>query len=220
MQRTPEPELMDDAGQAAAYAHADFSEPNAAFLGHFAESFPEFETGSIVDLGCGPGDIVLRLARRYPRCRVTGIDGADAMLAIARQALAGERDLAMRVSFEQAMLPMGSPRRYDAVASNSLLHHLPDPAALWTTALAVGKPDAALLVMDLARPQDDAAARGIVEHYAGAEPDVLRRDFYNSLLAAFEPAEVAEQLRVAGLGALRVSMVSDRHWLVSGRLPA
>ena len=32
MRRIPEPELMDDAEQAKAYAEADFSEPNQRFL--------------------------------------------------------------------------------------------------------------------------------------------------------------------------------------------
>ena len=220
MQRTLEPELMDNAWQAQAYACADFSEPNAAFLGHFADRFPEFVAGSVIDLGCGPGDIALRFARHYPHCRVVGIDGAGAMLALARQALGREPGLTARVRFRKAMLPVAALARHDAVISNSLLHHLPDPASLWSTVLAVGKPGAAVQVMDLARPADTAAARGLVEHYARAEPEVLREDFYNSLLAAFDPAEVAAQLRSAGLGDLRLAMVSDRHWLASGKLPA
>ena len=79
MQRILEPELMDDSWQAEAYACADFSTPNAAFIQHFSDRFPGFDSGSIVDLGCGPGDIALRFARRYPRCEVIGIDGAGAM---------------------------------------------------------------------------------------------------------------------------------------------
>jgi len=220
VQRTPEPELMDDSRQAEAYARADFSEPNAAFVRHFAGRFPGFDSGSIVDLGCGPGDIALRFARRYPRCEVIGVDGAGAMLALARQALEREPELAARVQFSKAMLPLESFQRQDAVVSNSLLHHLLDPAALWTTVLAAGKPGAAVLVMDLARPRDAAAARDIVDCYAGVEPEVLREDFLNSLLAAFDPAEVEEQLCAAGLDMLRLAVVSDRHWLVSGQLPA
>ena len=46
---------------------------------------------------------------------------------------------------------------------------------------------------------------------------VLRRDFRNSLAAAFTPEEVAEQLRGAGLAHLVVERVSDRHLTVSGR---
>jgi hypothetical protein len=51
-------------------------------------------------------------------------------------------------------------------------------------------PGAPVLVMDLMRPASPAAAEALVEQYAAGEPEVLRRDFYNSLLAAFEPGEV------------------------------
>jgi hypothetical protein len=52
--------------------------------------------------------------------------------------------------------------------------------------------------------------------YAEGEPEVLRRDFYNSLLAAFEPGEIRSQLRDEGLDGLRVRSVSDRHVTISG----
>lgn len=220
MQRVLEPELMDDAAQALAYARADFAEPNGRFVEEFDRRFPGFGAGRIADLGCGPGDIVIRLARRYPRAGLVGVDGADAMLAHARAALAADPALSARVSFELGLLP-AAPRGeavFDAIVSNSLLHHLPDPDVLWTTVRRIGRPGAAVMVMDLARPSSREHAAGIVEQYAADEPEVLREDFYNSLLAAFEPAEVEAQLVRAGLAGFTVSMVSDRHWLASGRL--
>ena len=72
--------------------------------------------------------------------------------------------------------------------------------------------------MDLARPDSDVDARALVDEYASGEPEVLREDFYNSLLAAYTVAEIREQLRHSGLGLLAVEMCSDRHWMVSGRL--
>jgi hypothetical protein len=41
MQRIPEPELMDEAEQARAYALADFAEPNERFVACFEATFPE-----------------------------------------------------------------------------------------------------------------------------------------------------------------------------------
>jgi hypothetical protein len=61
-------------------------------------------------------------------------------------------------------------------------------------------------------------AREFVRKYCGNEPAVLRRDFYNSLLAAFTPAEVRRQLKRAGLRGLKVRVISDRHLLVAGRV--
>jgi ubiquinone/menaquinone biosynthesis C-methylase UbiE len=220
MQRIPEPELMDDEAQARAYAEADFEEPNS----HFAALYDEFigplpEGAAVLDLGCGPGDIMLRIAAAHPQIEIHGLDGSGAMLAFGHAALAAQPELAGRVSFIQGLVPDAPlPRaRYDAVISNSLLHHLHDPETLWRMIRARARPGAPVLVMDLMRPADEAAARALVDQYAANEPEVLRRDFYNSLLAAFEPDEVRQQLALAGLGRLEVTAVSDRHMLVRGR---
>jgi len=221
MQRIPEPELMDETEQARAYAMADFAEPNERFVGYFETEFPDLRTGSVLDLGCGPGDIVLRLASRCPGLTVHGIDGSAAMLRFASESLHEAPQLGGRVQFIEgrlpgAMLPLPG---YDAVVSNSLLHHLHEPGVFWRAVREAGVPGAAVLVMDLFRPQSQAAAQAIVDQYAASEPDVLRQDFLASLCAAFEPDEIRAQLRAHGLDGLSVRTVSDRHLLVTGRLP-
>jgi SAM-dependent methyltransferase len=221
MQRTLEPELMDEFDQARAYAAADFAEPNERFVGYCGAE-PGFPArGAVLDLGCGPGDIVLRLARRHPELTVHGLDGSAAMLRFAADSLAREPSLQSRVQFVHGVLPgVALPLpRYDAVVSNSLLHHLHDPAVLWNAIRETGAPGAVVVVMDLFRPPSPGAAQEIVDAYAGEEPEVLQRDFYNSLCAAFEPGEVRAQLDACGLGGLDVRTVSDRHLLVAGRLP-
>jgi ubiquinone/menaquinone biosynthesis C-methylase UbiE len=222
MDRVLEPELMDDADQARAYAEADFEEPNRMFVELFRDKCPGYTgTGAILDLGCGPGDIVVRLASAFPRSRVDGVDGSAAMLSFAESALAAG-GLHSRVRFIRGLLPAVTlPRaRYAAIVSNSLLHHLHQPEVLWQTVRRYGEDGAHILVMDLSRPQTPERAREIVEAYAGEEPAVLKTDFYNSLLAAFEPAEIRGQLDQAGLDNLDVAAVSDRHLAVWGRLPA
>jgi ubiquinone/menaquinone biosynthesis C-methylase UbiE len=62
VKRVPEEELMDLPLNAQAYANADFSEPNSKFAALFAEKFPGFNGRNVIDLGCGPADITLRLA--------------------------------------------------------------------------------------------------------------------------------------------------------------
>lgn len=217
MKRTPEPELMDEATQAAAYAEADFDEPNAAFVARVLDLAVDAPL-RVVDLGCGPGDITLALAQARPRWDVLGIDGAEAMLDYARPRASGN------VRFEGGRLPdapaLAGPARthgYDLVVSNSLLHHLPDPGVLWTTVKRIARPGARVLVADLFRPADAAAADALVAQYAADAPPVLQRDFRASLHAAFEPDEVRAQLTEAGLS-LAVSVVSDRHLVVSGQL--
>ncbi len=223
MRRQPEPELMDEPAQARAYADADFSEPNQLFLDSFAARFPGFTAGLVVDLGCGPADIPIRFARHYPGAELVAVDGAPAMLALARRAISRSgvanqiRTVAWRLG--QQPVPGSLARRGSAVISNSLLHHLAEPATLWRAIWDCGAGDAVVAVMDLLRPPSRARARQLVATYADGAPPVLQRDFYNSLLAAYSLQEVRGQLKAADLNHFDVASISDRHWLAWGRLP-
>ena len=222
MNRELEPELMDEAEQAKAYAEADFSEPNELFLRLLSEQHPgDFAGQTALDLGCGPADIVIRFLRRYPQARCDALDGSQPMLALAREALDALPGVAARARLVCDKLPSESIAAggYDLILSNSLLHHLHEPQVLWRTVRAAARPGAKVLIMDLMRPASAGWAAALVESYAGKAPDVLKRDFRNSLFAAFEPAEVTAQLREAGLDRqLEVNVVSDRHLAVWGTL--
>src|SRR2546425_10639702 len=87
MERVLEPELMDDPAQALAYSRADFEKENQGFVDRFAEFYPEFKAGHVLDLGCGPADIPIRLARTLPQCRITGVDGSPPMIALGLEAI-------------------------------------------------------------------------------------------------------------------------------------
>ena len=78
------------------------------------------------------------------------------------------------------------------------------------------KTDTAIYVCDLFRPETMQEARELVDQYANKEPEILRKDFYNSLLAAFTPDEVRAQIENAKLGSLNIDVVSDRHMLIYG----
>lgn len=136
----------------------------------------------------------------------------------ARQMIDFER-LHERIRLFKRMLPTDSlPKaQYDAVICNSLLHHLDDPMVLWRSVNDFAKPGAAVLIMDLMRPESPEQAEVMRQQYAANEPRVLQQDFYHSLLAAYTPEEVEAQLREAGLGHLKVEVISDRHLIISGR---
>jgi SAM-dependent methyltransferase len=222
MKRRPEPELMEAAEQALAYAEADFSEANNLFLELLGRLEPGPLHGArVLDLGCGPADIVIRFLRAYPQAHCDALDGSPAMLDHARAALDRVPGVAPRCRLLCHTLPCAElpGSHYDLILSNSLLHHLHDPQVLWRTVRETAKPGALVLVMDLMRPASAAWAEALVATYAADAPKVLRNDFRNSLFAAFEPQEVVGQLQEAGLGGLDVGVVSDRHLAVMGRLP-
>lgn len=218
MNRVLEPELMDDPEQALVYARADFEEENQGFVNRFLEYYPDLQDIHVLDLGCGPADIPIRLARALPGCRVTGVDGSAPMIALGIEAVRAA-GLADRIALRcERMQDTALAERADAVISNSLLHHVPNALQFWYAVRQLAKPGAAVLVMDLLRPDSPTAAQAIVDRYAADEPAILRRDFYNSLLAAFTDDEVAAQLTEMNLSRLLIDVPDDRHWVVGGRL--
>ncbi|UHD14307.1 class I SAM-dependent methyltransferase [Thiocapsa bogorovii] len=222
MKRRLEPELMDTQEQALAYAQADFNESNTLFIELLRRLEPgPLDGARVLDLGCGPADIVIRFLRAWPKATCDALDGSRPMLDLARSALDALPGVAKRCRLICDRIPSAALDRggYDLIISNSLLHHLHDPQVLWQTLIETGKPGAPVLIMDLMRPASAGWVEALVATYAAGEPKVLRDDFRNSLFAAFEPAEVTEQLAAAGLQGLEVGVVSDRHLAVSGRLP-
>lgn len=222
MQRIPEPEeLMDDGAQATAYAEADFADANSLFVELLEAMAPRQLTGRLLDLGCGPADIPIRLALRHAQLQIDALDGAVAMLDLAQQALDRQDGLAGRIRLLHDKLPSRQLQQkdYQYVVSNSLLHHLDDPAVLWRTIAESAMKGAWVLVMDLERPRSSTAVDALVESYAIDAPEILRRDFRNSLFAAYTLDEVERQVRRAGFTSLRVERVSDRHLAVRGQLP-
>ncbi len=218
MTRVLEPELMDDQAQVLAYAGADFDKENQEFVDRFRRSFPELGSGHILDLGCGPGDIPIRLLRAFPYCRVTGIDGAVHMIEYATQAVQ-KAGMEGSIDFQCVSLQnlkLREPSDYGI--SNSLLHHLPNPLIFWVGLKQWVNTGGGVFVMDLLRPDNPSMARGLVEQYASGESPILQRDFFNSLLAAFTIEEITEQLLEAQLDQFKIEIIDDRHWIVHGRI--
>lgn len=221
MKRTVEPELMTGTAQAQAYARADFEDAHSCYPNLFAEKFPRRPVRALVlDLGCGPCDVTLRFARANPAWTFHAVDGSAAMLKHARSAIARECGFSRRIKLTKGFIP-GPPipkRSYDVILASSFLHHLHEPQVLWQTVRQYSRRGTIVFIADLRRPASRGQARAFERKYSRGEPQVLRRDFFNSLLAAFTPVEVRKQLKEAGLAGLRVEIVSDRHLIVFGKI--
>jgi ubiquinone/menaquinone biosynthesis C-methylase UbiE len=217
MERIPEDDLMDNSEQARAYAETDFSEAHDAFVSHFKARFPDFNKGQVLDLGCGTADVIIRFARAFPECNITGVDGAQAMLDIGLRDIES-KGCAHQIGLHRCLLPDDSlsSKYFDAVISNSLLHHLNDPLIIWDTVRKCARQGTPIFVMDLMRPDSPEEAGELVQLHAGDASPILRNDFYNSLLAAYKTEEIIYQLKTIGLDYLTVEVISDRHVVVWG----
>jgi len=198
---------------------ADFNQPHSYFIELFESRFPKFDGKTVLDLGCGPGDISIRFARAYVDCRIDALDGSAQMLAYG-QKIIDQQKLINRIQFHRCYLPVDvlPQLQYDAIISNSLLHHLANAVVLWQCIREASARGATVFIMDLLRPESVAQAQSLMNMYAEGEPEILRHDFYHSLLAAYTVEEVTAQLEEAELP-LQVQAVSDRHLLISGRMP-
>ncbi len=217
MQRTPEPELMDEQEQAAAYAAADWSEAHNKVPRYFRERFPNFPGGRVIDLGCGTADVTIRFVKALPEVTVLAVDGSEAMLSFGRRAVR-DAGLESRITLERHYLPDSSieTKSFDGVLCNSLLHHFADPVELWRTAARCAKADAPVLLVDLVRPADHETVVRLVHEHAQGAPPVLERDFTASLHAAYTVVEVRQQLISAGLGQFKVEQVDELHLVAWG----
>lgn len=208
---------MEDMEQAKAYANADFEKPHSRAIELLDAEF-QYPTinGNILDLGCGPGDITFRIAYRFHEASITAIDGSAAMIKLANQRK--EQEGRSKIEFIQGFIPgVRIPLiTYDLIISTGFLHHLPEPLVLWEIITKYASAGTKIFIYDLFRPYSKEEAMQLVNLYSGSEPEVLKKDFYYSLLASFEPEEVKQQLITANLSELSLNVVSDRHIIISG----
>ena len=85
--RVPETEVMDDSSEVQAYSSA----ADEAYLGKIDDSFVDHvlrligpKPGCALDIGCGPGQIVMKLSARLPGWEFSGIDRSLTMVRRAR----------------------------------------------------------------------------------------------------------------------------------------
>ncbi|MFF3512060.1 trans-aconitate 2-methyltransferase [Streptomyces sp. NPDC002573] len=96
----------------------------------------------IADLGCGPGNVTVLLADRWPTAHITGYDNSPEMLDQAHTHHEGPTAGGGRLNFAHADARTWTPpESYDLIISNATLQWVPDHAARfagWVAALEPG----------------------------------------------------------------------------------
>jgi SAM-dependent methyltransferase len=226
--RTLEPEVMDTAEEAADYDAMDHSTVNCAFVDDFllewnaprdahSAGIPVEQglTARVLDVGTGTALIPIELAQRDFACHITAIDLAEEMLKLAVQNIArAGLDLVITAELVDAKGLPYPDAAFDAVISNSIMHHIPRPRDTLAEMLRVLHPGGVLFVRDLLRPETDTDVEHLVRTYAGNESPRQQQLFRQSLHAALTVAEVQALLIGLGRPPSWVRPTSDRHWTI------
>ena len=219
--RVLEPESMEGPEEAAEYDAMDHRAVNDRFVADFLAAHGPCRGGEVLDVGTGTARIPIALAQADPNARVVGFDLSPAMLERAARN-ADEAGLAGRIRFVQgdakSTAALGDSR-YEAVISNTIVHHIPDPGPAVAAMVERLAPGGTLMVRDLARPDDEASVEALVERHAAGESPAARALFRASLHAALTVEEAARAAAGAGLPADCVAMTSDRHWTLLWKHP-
>lgn len=144
--------------------------------------------GTVVDVGCGPGNSTSLLIRRWPKADVTGIDTSTEMLDRARSAVP-------QAEFVEADLrTWAPPSAVDVVFSNATLQWVEDHPAVFRHLLSWLAPGGVLAVQmpsNFSEPSHTelravAASKPWRDHLRGVlrEDPVAAPEFYHRLLKA------------------------------------
>ncbi len=103
----------------------------------------------VLDVGCGSGQAMIRLAATYPNSRFAGYDFSEEGVGRAKSE-AKDRGLA-NVRFEvRDAAAIGETERYDLITSFDAIHDQADPAGMLSSIEKALKPDGVYLVQDIA----------------------------------------------------------------------
>jgi 2-polyprenyl-3-methyl-5-hydroxy-6-metoxy-1,4-benzoquinol methylase len=76
----------------------------------------------VLDVGCGPGEVLRRLINNFPQKKYSGVDADPNFIERARKVLAGQN-----VELHHADIFKFAEKKYDAVLLWAVLQHLGDP---------------------------------------------------------------------------------------------
>jgi ubiquinone/menaquinone biosynthesis C-methylase UbiE len=209
--RQLEPEVMDTVEDARDYNAMDHTAINQLFATDFLAA--GFAGRDILDVGTGTALIPIEVCRQRSDCRILAIDLAVAMLDLARVNVetAGFIGRIQLAQVDAKKLPYPD-RMFDAVMSNSILHHLPHAESCLGEAVRVTRSGGLIFFRDLLRPNSEQSLRELVAVYAAKDAPHARQLFADSLRAAFTLDEVRDMVGRLGFDKATVQKTSDRHW--------
>ncbi len=211
LKRKLEPEVMDSWEEALGYDSMDHGDVNQRFAADFLAT--GIRSGEVLDLGTGTAQIPIVICKQAARLRIVAGDMALSMLDIARRNLeiASLQNNILLDHIDAKQLTYADSR-FDAVISNSIIHHLENPLLAMREAVRVCRPGGRLFFRDLLRPSSPETLDQLVQIYSGHEEPLAQEMFSRSLEAALTLQEIQDFIASLGFSPADAKVTSDRHW--------
>ena len=226
MERIPEPELMVEKEQVISYDGADFSEGEVNLINQInyyllRKNISLGKKDLIVDLGCGPGNISVKLAIIWPNTEVVGIDGSKEMILRAEynKSISNNQKLKNLRYICSDIKDIKSnnfllKKRISLLVSNSLIHHITNLEDFFNTIKSLSSDITVNFHKDLKRPLDEKSALQLKAQCSTKYNEILTNDYYASLRASYTLKELKNFTLENDLSSLEVVEEGDNYLIV------
>jgi ubiquinone/menaquinone biosynthesis C-methylase UbiE len=215
--RVLEPEVMDSWAEAEEYDAMDHSVVNLRFAEDLAANQPV--GNDLLDMGTGTALIPIELCKLLPKStRIMAADASQPMLELARYRIevAALTDRIQLLYGDCKKLPFENDF-FDTVFSNTLIHHVPNPADVLREAWRVLRPNGLLFIRDLVRPFDETQLEKLVSVHAANQAESGRQLLRQSLFASLTIDETQAIADEVGIKPVSIEQTSYRHWTLIAR---
>lgn len=182
----------------------------------------EFTFDSVLDIGCGAGELSLAIARGRPRARVVGVDISPQLVGVARERGTNLSNVGFEIADAAEWTPMNEFRPQQLVSRHGVMF-FDDPTAAFSHLAEISAPGAGLLFSCFRGPAENEIFGGLAKLFtspgvapdpnapgptAFADPERVRKILSGAGWTAigFEPFDFA---MVAGAGENAVSDALD-----------
>lgn len=130
--------------QAATYDTGKYGAHSRRQYNHIIKKISEYNISSLLDVGCGTGEMLRLISETYPKIKLTGVDISPNMLDKAKSKIG---NIANLIISDSEKLPFDD-NSFELVMCNDSFHHYPSPLNVLSEFNRVLKPKGILLISD------------------------------------------------------------------------
>lgn len=177
-------------------------------------------SGRALDLGCGSGQLLCKIATAMPQMSFTGVELSSDMLRFAERTVA-ERGVDNVGLMQGSWFDLNAlePRSYDLVTWNLALHHCEsanDVVRVVDRVAALVKPSGTVFLADINRPKTDRLAVQLADLYSRRWGARFQQATLESYRAAFTFDELEDILDCSSLdGYVHIEPAFFNFWQIA-----